>query len=60
MITQTNQKLRFTYTLDGYIEASEYLKANYNSGEVNIDHLRGLQLVEFANDLHEKELKKIS
>lgn len=51
-------RLFFSYNLDGYIEASEYLKVNYKEGTVDINHLRGLQLIEFANDLKEKEEKK--
>jgi|GEM_PF-4819167 len=41
----------FSYSLDGYIEAKMYLR----NKKVNMNYLRGFQLIELANNIKETE-----
>lgn len=43
---------RFSYTLDGFFEAREYLEKNHWLDKVERKHFKGLQLIETANRLY--------
>ncbi len=43
---------RFSYTLDGFFEAKEYLRKNNWLDKVERRHFKGIQLIETANRLY--------
>ena len=43
---------KFSYTLDGFFEAREYLKKNDWLDKVERKHFKGIQLIETANRLY--------
>lgn len=57
-VAHLSRKPYFSYSFDGYCEAVDYLTENYKQGEVDLNHLRGLQIVELANRLREQKKNK--